>query len=147
MKKGNIVGVISALLVLLFVYTAFSKLFDLTTFRGNMFNQRLPHWLATMIIWGIPPAEIGIVCCLIFRRTHRTGLYLSLSLLSIYTLYIAAILLHFFRRTPCPCGGIFRNMSWQQHFWFNVVVLILTIFALAFDEKSPPPGNHTFIHH
>ncbi|MBN9383495.1 MAG: hypothetical protein J0H74_22245 [Chitinophagaceae bacterium] len=147
MKKRNIVGAIIALLVLLFVYTACSKLLDLETFRGNMYNQRLPHWTSMLLIWGLPPAEIAVAGCLLFSRTQRIGLYLSLTLLSIFTLYIAAILLHFFRSIPCSCGGVLRHMTWQQHFWFNLTFIFLTILALALDEKSPPLSNHAFIHH
>jgi hypothetical protein len=147
MKKSKLVGVISSLLMLLFVFAAFSKLFDLNTFRDNMYNQRIPHWLATLSIWSIPPAELAIVVCLLFSRTQRTGFYLSLILLSLYTLYIAAILLHFFPKIPCSCGGILRQMSWQQHLWFNLSFLILTILALAFDGKRPPPSNHSIFHH
>jgi hypothetical protein len=147
MNKSKLVGVASSLLMLLFVYTASSKLFDLNTFRDNMYNQRIPHWLASLIIWTIPPAEMAIVVCLLFKRTQRSGFYLSLILLSIYTSYIAAILLHFFPKTPCSCGGVLRQMSWQQHLWFNLSFLILTILALAFDGKRPPPSNHSFFHH
>lgn len=147
MKKRNIVGAIIGLLVLLFVYTAFSKLLDLETFQGNMYNQRLPRWMAMLLIWGLPPAEIAVAGFLLFPRTQRMGLYLSLTLLSLYTVYIAAILLHFFPRIPCSCGGILRHMTWQQHFWFNLAFIFLTILALALDEKSPPLSNHAFIHH
>src|SRR6187399_1373949 len=101
MKKRSVMGVIITLLVLLFVYTAFSKLFDLETFKGNMYNQRIPHWLAGILTWAIPAVEIGIVACLFSTRALRLGLICSLTLLSIYTLYIAAILLHLFRRMPC----------------------------------------------
>jgi hypothetical protein len=147
MKKRIAVSAIIALLVLLFVYTAASKLLDLETFRGNMYNQRVPHWLGTLLIWGLPPAEIAVAGCLLFPRTQRMGLYLSLALLFIYTIYIAAILLHFFNRIPCSCGGILRHMSWQQHFWFNLTFIVLTSLALALDKKSPPLSNHSFIHH
>lgn len=147
MKKGKIVSVIYALLVLLFMYTACSKLLDLETFRGNMYNQRVPRWGATLLIWGLPPAEIAVVCCLLFRRTQRMGLYLSLTLLTIFSIYITAILLHFFSKTPCSCGGIFHHMTWQQHLWFNLTFIVLIILALSLDEKSPPPSNHAIIHH
>jgi hypothetical protein len=147
MKKRNAVSAIVALLVLLFVYTAASKLMDPETFRGNMYNQELPRWLTELLIRGLPPAEIAVVCCLLFPRMQRMGLYLSLTLLLLYTSYISGILLHFFRRMPCSCAALFRHMSWQQQFWFNLAFIVLIILVLIFDVKRPTQANHAFIHH
>lgn len=130
MKKRSLVRVSIALLVLLYVYTASSKLFDIEAFKGNMYNQQVPHWLADLLIWTIPSSEMAIVICLLFEGTQRRGLYGSLALLSIYTLYIIAILLHFFRKMPCPCGGILPHLGWEAHLWFNLLFIMLTVFAL-----------------
>ena len=72
----------------------------------------------------------------------------SLALLTLFTGYIAAILLHFFPRTPCSCGGIFRNLSWQQHFWVNLGLITLTTLALlAGRNRTTPPSATLFFHH
>lgn len=146
MKKRYAVSAIIALLVLLFVYTAASKVLDLETFRGNMYNQGLPRWLTEFLIWGLPPAEIAVVCCLLFSGTQRMGLYLSLTLLLLYTIYVAAILLRLLHRIPCSCGGIFRHMSWQQQLWLNLTFITLIVLALILDVKRPTQANHVFIH-
>jgi len=127
MSKNAII----ALLVLLFAYTGFSKFFALQAFTGTMYNQPIPHWMAAPLVGLIPVAEVTAAGCLLFKKTQRTGLYLSLLLLILFTLYIAAILLHFFRRTPCSCGGIFRNLSWQQHLWVNLLLLAFTAIAIT----------------
>ncbi|HVU58630.1 MAG TPA: MauE/DoxX family redox-associated membrane protein [Puia sp.] len=144
MGRRIVVRAIIALLLLLFVYTASSKLVDLEEFRGNMYNQDLPRWLATTLIWAIPASEIGAAACLLFARRLRTGLIVSLLLLIIYTAYVGAILLHFFRRTPCPCGGIFHHVSWPQHFWFNTLCIALATLALILDSKDRE--GHLFFH-
>lgn len=147
MKNGKILGGIIVLVVLLFVYAGFAKLLDLETFRENMYNQHLPRWLSELIIWSTPPAELGVVCCLLFPGSQRAGLYYALILLSIYTIYVSAILLQFFRRTPCSCGGVFRHLTWQQHLWFNLTFIVLIILALILDAKRPTRTNHVFFHH
>jgi hypothetical protein len=121
-----------ALLVLLFVYTASSKFLDWQHFTGTMLTQPLPRWLARSLPWTIPAAEIVAAGFLLYAPTKRKGLFLALFLLIAFTLYIATILLHLLPgRTPCSCGGIFRHLTWQQHFWVNVGLIGLTAFALA----------------
>jgi putative oxidoreductase len=128
--KEKIVGIISAMLILLFVYTGFSKFFNMEDFTGTMRNQPIPHQLAPFLAWFFPTAEIAAAACLLFDRSRRPGLYICLSLLTIFTLYIAAILLHFFHKIPCSCGGIFRWLSWQQHLWLNLFFIAITVLAL-----------------
>lgn len=125
---------IPGVLVLLFTYTGSSKLFALETFKGALYNQPFPHWLAAPLIFLIPAIEILTAICLLFERTSTIGLYSALSLLILFTLYIAAILLHVFSKTPCSCGGIFRGLSWLQHLWVNLFFLALT--ALQFFTRT-----------
>lgn len=136
MKNGIALHVITALLVLLFAYAVSAKLMDPEGFRGNMYNQDIPRCLALALIWGVPASEIAVVGCLLLVKKLRTGLIGSLVLLFIYTIYIAAILLHFFRRVPCPCGGVFHRMSWEQHLWFNMAFILLTLLGLKLDREN-----------
>lgn len=130
MKKKLVAGFVPALLVLLFMYTGFNKLFTLAAFTSSMYNQPVPHPLAYILARGIPVAEILTAACLLFPRLQRLGLYASLTLLTVFTGYIGLILLHVFRKVPCSCAGIFRNISWQEHLWINLSLLALTGLAL-----------------
>lgn len=141
MKKDKIVGIISALLVLLFIYAGFSKLFNMEEFTGTLSNQPISHRLALGIAWSVPIIEILIASCLLFEGTKKTGFYASFLLLSIFTLYIGAVLLHFFPRTPCSCGGVIRKLSWQQHLWFNFFFLFLSLLAIFLETKKPIPSQ------
>ncbi len=145
MKRTMLRGLIPALLVLLFTYTSADKLFGLETFTGSLYNQPIPHRLAFLLSRIIPIAEILTAGCLLFPRTQRIGLYASLFLLTIFTVYIAAILLHFFRKIPCSCAGIFRHITWQQHLWINLLLLVLTGLALlpALGRHLRSPLNHS----
>jgi len=139
--KGHFIAFLNlagpGLLVLLFSYAGFNKLFALKDFSGTLSNQPIPHALAPLLAAGLPCLEILTAGFLLFPRTRTAGLYLSLGLLTLFTGYVAAILLHFFPRTPCNCGGLFRTLSWQEHFWVNVAFLALTVLVLR---------RHLFFH-
>ena len=49
---------VPALLILLFMYTGFSKLFGMEKFTGTMLDQPIPHGLAAILAWVVPAAEI-----------------------------------------------------------------------------------------
>jgi len=126
MKSRLLAGFVQALLVLLFMYTGFNKLFGLKEFTMSLYNQPIPHGFAFFLSRSIPITEIVTAICLLFPATTRIGLYASFALLLLFTGYIAAILLHFFRKIPCSCAGIFKHMSWQTHLWVNLLLLLLT---------------------
>jgi putative oxidoreductase len=134
---------IPALLILLFMYTGFSKFFAMGAFTGTMLNQPIPHRLAAALAIVLPCIEVATAVCLLFNRTRVAGLYASLVLLTVFTGYIAAILLHFFRKVPCSCGGIFHKLTWMQHFWLNLLLLTLTAIATlsALRQRVSPPLN------
>jgi putative oxidoreductase len=131
---------IPGVLVLLFMYTGFSKVFALTTFKGTLYNQPIPHWLATPLIVLIPATEIFTAIGLLFDKTRRPALFSALILLVIFTAYIGVILLHLFHKTPCSCGGIFRGLSWTQHFWVNIGLTALAAVAIFIRNKKSIPS-------
>lgn len=131
MKRKLVAGFVPALLVLLFMYTGFNKLFALADFTSSMLNQPIPHWLAYVLARCIPIAEIAAAGCLLFGATQKLGLCLSFVLLAVFTIYIGLILLHVFRKIPCSCAGVFRKIGWQEHLWINLVLLTLTGLALV----------------
>ncbi len=142
MKKSKIIEIFAGLLILLFVYAAFSKLFDHQKFSEDMHNQPFPRWMASFFVWSVPSIELLISGCLLFERTRKTGFYASLFLLTLFTLYIAAILLHFFPRTPCSCGGVIRKLSWQQHLWFNLFFMTLSVAGIRLQSRLPDKSSH-----
>jgi len=145
MNRKRITAISLCLLVLLFSYTSADKLLNLDRFTTSMYNQPIPHWLAYALARLIPVAEILTAVSLLFPATQRLGLLSSFILLSTFTLYITFILLHFFRKIPCSCAGIFRHITWQQHLWINLLMLALTVLALSTASQKPlrSPLNHS----
>ena len=83
-----IVDSISAAVLLLFLYTAISKLFDYENFKSVLIMSPLLRLFAGIIAWALPVVEIGIVLLLVFPKTRIKGLYTAFITLVIFTIYI-----------------------------------------------------------
>ena len=136
MKKNLISGILASLLILMFLYAATSKLMDFQTYERAMHNQPFPDWMAEALIYGIPPLEV-IVSLLLFRdRTRLLGFYGSGVLMLAFTIYIAAILLHFFPWVPCSCGGVISHLGWGQHLIFNLFFLAVALWGMSLERQA-----------
>jgi hypothetical protein len=121
------------------VYAAVSKLADFTTFTGDMNNQPLPTFLKPILVWAVPLTELIVVALLIFDITRLAGLYAALILMMAFTFYTTVVLLHFFAYIPCSCGGIIKNLSWQQHLVLNVFFVLISLIGIL---KYPLKTQH-----
>jgi len=129
MKKNTIVELISALLLILFTYTALSKLLDFEKFKYQIGQSPFITNISWLVIWSIPSAEIIISIFLIFKRTRLAGLYLSFFLLLLFKGYIF-IMLRYSSYLPCSCGGVLSIMSWKQHLIFNLAFTGLSLAGI-----------------
>lgn len=120
----------TAVLALLFFYTAVSKLLNMEEFGKQLANQNIPDWSVLPLIWLIPYGELVIALFLMFERTRWMGLYGSAFFMLLFTGYIALVLLNVFDRIPCNCAGITKSMSFLTHFFFNLFFLIISILAV-----------------
>jgi putative oxidoreductase len=127
--KSVIPEIIVFLLVLLWIYTASSKLMDFHHFKVQIHNQTIPPAVADILTYALPPAEILAALLLVFHPTRPAGFIVSTFLMIVFTAYIGLVLLNFFGRVPCSCGGVLRIMNWKQHFLFNLFFLLLTIYG------------------
>jgi putative oxidoreductase len=135
MKKSSI-HMMASLLVLLFAYTAFSKLLDFSSFKDQMHNQAMKPWINELLIWLLPPIEITAACLLLFERTRQAGFYLSAALMTGFTIYVLLVLLHAFNRVPCSCGGVLKVLGWRSHFVFNLFFMLLSFTGIYFTSRE-----------
>ncbi len=135
-KRQVILESIAALLILLFLYASLSKFLDFKTFTGEMNNQPLPNSWTPFLVWFIPCTEIAISLALLFEYTRMLGLYASLLLMSLFTVYTITILLHFFSYVPCSCGGIIKRLTWRQHLVFNLFFVALSVLGIILQRRK-----------
>jgi putative oxidoreductase len=135
-KKQVLIECVCALLILLFLYASISKFLDFKTFIDQMNNQPLPNSWTPFLVWAIPLLEISISIALLFEYTRLIGLYVSLILMMVFTLYTGIVLLHFFPYIPCSCGGVIRKLTWTQHLILNLCYVSLSILGIILQHRK-----------
>lgn len=128
-KQLYILQGITILLLLLWIPTSLNKLINFEAFKQDIYKQPFNFILAKVIIYSIPFLEILTVILIVIPQYRRWGFILSTYLMSIFTLYIASALLNMWDKLPCGCGLILSQLNWQEHFWFNLTFLLLSIAA------------------
>lgn len=139
-----IVQTTSYLYMLLFVYTAVSKLLDFETFRIQLAQSPLLSAYAGVIAPAVITAELLLVLLLCFQATRLTGLYASFFLMIAFTVYIYLIL-NYSDFIPCSCGGIIEKLGWTEHMIFNLVYALLALVGLALTEKANGTSSATVV--
>jgi putative oxidoreductase len=137
MNRKQLFHIAIALLILLFSYTAISKLLDQYRF---VFQMKLSPFLLVKSFapfwgWFIPLSEIVIVVGIFFEKTQKLALYLSLGLLLAFEIYIVGMLISGLD-LPCACGGVIAFMSWKVHVLFNAFFLTINIVAIRLLDKE-----------
>jgi putative oxidoreductase len=135
-KKQVTLECVCSLLILLFLYASISKFMDFKTFIDQMNNQPLPNSWTPFLAWSIPLLEVAISFSLIFEYTRLIGLYASLVLMTIFTVYTGLVLFHFFPYVPCSCGGVISQLTWPQHFLLNLTYVSLSILGIILQHRK-----------
>lgn len=130
--------VVSLLFVLLFVYAAVSKILDFERFQVQIAQSPLLSAYASWISWAVIVIELLIALMLMFSKTKIVGLFLALSLMTMFTAYIF-IILHYSSFVPCSCGGILEKMTWNVHLVFNLCFVCMAIVGILLQTKNYSP--------
>lgn len=134
MKQRVYIEIICFLFIVLFFYAAITKLINYEAFVGQLGKSPLLARYAYWIAWVIPTVEIIITILLALPRWRRFGLYASFGLMTLFSVYIIAIL-SYSTELPCSCGGVLNTLDWQEHLVFNVLFVLLSVFGIKFIEK------------
>lgn len=117
--------------ILLWGYASLPKLFNMKYFREVLDSQAIPKWINPYLTWLLPITEIVVMILLIFPSTRIIGMYGSLILMFIFTLYVSGIIIRIYDIYPCPCGGLFTRLGWKRHFKINIVLTLVAIIGIA----------------
>lgn len=120
--------------ILLFFYTAFSKLITYPSFLKVLSDLPvIGEWHELMALTVIF-SEILFGLLLIFPASRILGLWCALSLMILFTLYLAY---HIAVRSklPCSCGGVISGLSWPEHVIFNMGFILLGVAGLIANRK------------
>lgn len=125
LKTQHIIAHLSSfLIVLLFVYTGFSKLLANDFFLQQLMNAGFLKVIAKPVSIILPLIEIFTAMLITIKQTEIFVWLGAALLMTVFSIYIGTMLL--LKSTlPCTCGGVLAALSWQQH-------LLLNIFFMAF---------------
>ena len=135
LKLILISDIISALLLLLFLYTSLSKLADHETFKNVLRASPLLKPVAGILAWLLPVTELVIVVLLFVPFLRIKGLYASFILISLFTLYLI-YMIAFTPNLPCNCGGVLKLLSWPQHVFFNLFFILLSLTGIVLYKRT-----------
>lgn len=136
MKRTIIIEIIAYAFILLFMYTALSKLFIYNTYVSDLERSPLIGGFARPLSILLPVIEI-VISVLLFipaEGARTRGLQGALGLMLLFTIYVSILV---FTRSslPCSCGGLIRELTWKQHFFFNIFFTGLAAFGLLLHNK------------
>lgn len=135
MKRSTIIEVIVVLYAILFAYTGISKLIDYSVFREQLAESPILSAIAAIIATILPWTEFLLAVLLIVPQWRLHGLYAACILMTVFTLYIIAML-SFSDKLPCSCGGVISLLSWPQHIVFNTAFVLMAIAGIFLQKRQ-----------
>jgi hypothetical protein len=136
-KSDKLIIAGCSFLIMLWLYTAGSKLIDIPMYKRGLYGQPFSKDLKDFLFYALPLSEFFLITLLYFKKTRKLGYLGSLLLLTIFTAYIILVLMGYYPKIPCSCGGILTMMSWKVHLWFNIFCIGISAWlTLQIQQKS-----------
>jgi thiol-disulfide isomerase/thioredoxin len=144
MNRTWLLNCIAYFFILLFLYTGIDKLLEIHAFKDQMLSSPLLGPIAGFVTWALPITEIVLAILLFVPNWRLKGLYASLTLMVVFTIYLAAILL-IDNHLSCSCGGIIEDLTPRQHLLFNAATIILAGLAIASARRRQPSRKFNWL--
>lgn len=125
----TIAEVICLSYIILFAYTAISKLLDFESFRIQLGQSPILTTHADWVAWTVPISELIVAGMLFVPRLRFLGLGAAFFLMALFTTYIV-IILSFTDFIPCSCGGVLEDLGWTEHLVFNLLFVFLALIGI-----------------
>lgn len=114
--KNTVRLAVGYLFIVLFVYASVSKLLEFQDFQTQLGQSPLLGNYTEIVSYGV----IIISVLLALEKYRKIGLFISYTLMVMFTTYII-IILNFTTFTPCSCGGVLESLGWTEHLIFYIV--------------------------
>lgn len=131
--KNTVRLAVGYLFIVLFVYASVSKLLEFQDFQTQLGQSPLLGSYAEIVSYSVILIELLASVLLAIDKYRKLGLYISFTLMVMFTAYII-IILNFTTFTPCSCGGVLESLGWTEHLIFNIAFILLALISVY--EKS-----------
>ncbi|RYF26329.1 MAG: hypothetical protein EOO42_01810 [Flavobacteriales bacterium] len=133
--KEGIAFAISSACLFLFALSAYEKFTDLERFTAGLAKVKWIGPYAAFVAIAVPIVELIISVLLVIPATQKLGLWAFATLLFVFTLYIASMLL-WAEKLPCHCNLILEKLSFGQHLVFNIGFILLALWGIYLMKKT-----------
>lgn len=135
MKQSFILNTIYFLLIFLFIYAGLNKLYEHVVFHAQLTTFPFLKYAEPALSWMLPILELAVAIFLVIPKLRLYGLYTSLILLVLFTVYLIVMITSGVN-LPCSCGDVIAYLSWKQHIIFNLFFIIIAFVGLYCEKKS-----------
>ena len=135
MKTKLISNSIAFFFVGTFLYSGLTKFLTPGEFMSQVQQSPILAGIPAGILWAIPVVELITALLLLIPSSRLMGLILSVSLMTIFTIYIVILNL-FTYYVPCSCGGILNSIPKSLHILLNITLLSLSFYAIYTNRVS-----------
>jgi hypothetical protein len=126
--------VIAAILVFVFAYTAVSKFFNFQIFEYTLTQAPLIGEHGKIAAVFLSAVNLLPVILLLIPATRKAGFIYCTALLLFYSGYIIYSLISA-AYLPCSCSGIAPWLSWKNHLWTNLFLLLLSVTGMYLHKR------------
>ena len=134
--RAIFINAVCFLFITMFVYAAVSKWLIFNVFISQIDKQPFDNKYTPLLVWAIPISEVTVSLLMVFDRTRLLGLRIGTAMMILFTGYIILIMMHFFGKVPCACGGAITEFTWTQHLFFNLFFVCIGVWALLLIRKD-----------
>jgi putative oxidoreductase len=134
MKRDTILKIIAYSFVVLFLYTAFSKLMVYEQSLNDLERSPFINQFALPLSILLPLIEISISIMLLIPKYRFVGFIGSAVLMTLFTIYVS-VMVFTLKSLPCSCGGLIRELTWKQHFFFNIFFTLIAYLGIWLDRN------------
>lgn len=128
--------IITALLVLVWIYAFVTKLSNIPRFKKGLEAEPFPAHVKRVLVWLLPPLELASSLLLVFEHTRLAGFYLSFTLMLAFAVYIGGAVLDFYDQSPSVLGIFFRKIRWDRHLWINLLLTVLALIGILLTKHG-----------
>ena len=143
MESSKLVGIITQFFILLFIYAGLERLTEMGALKQEL--EEVPYLgsMAGLVTWAVPLTEFLTVALLLVPKWRKKGLYFSLSLMSLFTVYLLSMM-GVGTFITCNCGGILEQLSTFQLLFFNIACVILAVIGIRTGVVCGPERSVRF---
>jgi putative oxidoreductase len=134
---------ITLALLTLWIPVSIDKWLNFEVFQNGLIRQPFPDLLGQVLSYTLPVIETATIILLMVDKWRKAGLFLSTVLMAVFTTYIGLALLGAWDQLPCGCGSVISQLTWKQHFFFNLAFLLLSAYGLLNLHRSGAAGGKT----